>query len=129
LVHFDEAKIILIGGVAAGLLKVFDEAPDVHLSQIQLLPEFQGRGIGSQLVEEVIRKAHARQKAVTLHVFKSNRALALYRRLGFIESSEDQHSFRMIRRPPPNQSLEPTACAVTSHACACAAPAQTVAHL
>lgn len=99
LVNFDSAKIVFIVGVRAGLLKVVDEPPHIHLSQIQLLPEFQGLGIGSHLVKAVIHEGQVKQKAITLHVFKSNPALALYCRLGFKENFEDQHSFRMIRRP------------------------------
>jgi ribosomal protein S18 acetylase RimI-like enzyme len=51
-----------------------------------LLPDYRGRGVGAQLALETIRSARSTGiERVELEVFASNeRAVALYRRLGFL---------------------------------------------
>lgn len=59
------------------------------LSKIEIDPNFQGRGVGTSIINGVLAEARARGKAVRLQVFKVNeRARALYRRLGFRETGE-----------------------------------------
>ena len=50
---------------------------------IALLPEQRGRGIGTMLLEQLVGEARRAGKAVRLRVLRTNRALSLYRRLGF----------------------------------------------
>ena len=78
-------EIVLCDGVPCGYLCVEDRPDDVHVREIVLLPEFQGRGIGSRLLSDVI--AHARQRGVPVRLgtHHQNRAQRLYRRLGFRE--------------------------------------------
>lgn len=49
--------IVLCDGVPCGYLCVEEREGDVHVREIALLPEFQGRGIGSSLLREVIERA------------------------------------------------------------------------
>ncbi|AIJ25384.1 GNAT family N-acetyltransferase [Amycolatopsis methanolica] len=52
----------------------------------ELLPEFQGRGVGSRLITDLIADADRRGLAVELDVLAVNtRAYEPYRRLGFRE--------------------------------------------
>src|SRR5882757_5443639 len=61
---------------------------EIFLGLIELAPEYQGRGIGSRLIRELIDGAGG--KRVTLSVLGVNdRAYQLYRRLGFTEVSRD----------------------------------------
>src|SRR6516225_5659104 len=48
--HFEFARIIQWRGRDVGLFKVVDAENEVELVQIQILPEFQCKGIGTQLV-------------------------------------------------------------------------------
>lgn len=73
-------QVIVVDGKDAGVLDVEEGVDEVFLRLIELLPENQGRGIGSS----IIRSLQARGKPVTLRVLTTNsRAAALYRRLGF----------------------------------------------
>lgn len=61
-----------------------DRGPDdIRITDISLLPEFQGRGIGRMLMEEILDEGRATGKRVTIHVEHYNPARRLYDRLGF----------------------------------------------
>lgn len=78
--------IIRIGGQDAGRLIVDrSSGPDLHLMDITLLPQVQGRGIGTQVVRSLLNEAAAAGRGVQLHVEFNNPAMALYTRLGFTE--------------------------------------------
>jgi ribosomal protein S18 acetylase RimI-like enzyme len=84
----DRVRVIVVDGVDAGRLDVEERDDEVFLTLIELVPEHQGRGIGSRLIRELIDGTDG--KRVTLSVLGVNeRAYQLYRRLGFTEVSRD----------------------------------------
>jgi ribosomal protein S18 acetylase RimI-like enzyme len=78
-------EIILADGRPCGYACLEDRAADVHVRELVIAPEFQGRGIGTALLRRVQQRARDRGVPVHLGTFAQNRALALYRRLGFRE--------------------------------------------
>ena len=90
-------EILEIEGRPVGCLAVEEFVDRLFLVEIRISPEFQGRGIGSSVIQLEIARARALQKALHLQVFhKNKRARALYERLGFVvESTTDTH-FRMF---------------------------------
>jgi ribosomal protein S18 acetylase RimI-like enzyme len=79
-----ESLVIELDGKPIGRLYV-DRAPaELRLMDIALLPEHRGRGIGGQLVRDLIEEADAAGVPVTLHVEAHNPARRLYERLGFL---------------------------------------------
>lgn len=68
----------LVGGIWV------QDARDFHkLQEIQILPEFRNKGIGSWLLNREIERARAANKPLRLSVLLKNPAIRLYRRLGF----------------------------------------------
>ncbi len=59
-----------------------------------------GQGIGTQLIKELLQRADALGKSVTLDVMHGNPARLLYLRLGFRQISQDAAKRQMIWRPP-----------------------------
>ena len=100
--RYDCAQLILLGGQPVGLLKLVQEGAIWDLIQLQLAPEVQGSGLGSQLLRQIQHQARQAQAAVQLSVFKSNPALRLYQRVGFVIDGEDTHSYQMRWRPERN---------------------------
>ncbi len=95
LYRFDLTQIIHRSIEHLGMVKV-DRGPDVWtLIQIQILPQFQGKGIASRLIDQLVSTAHESSIDVVLSVLKVNPARSLYERLGFIVVSEDAYSYEM----------------------------------
>lgn len=84
-------RIIEHEGKSIGAIWV-TEYPEQHvLNEIQVLPEFQGQGIGSTLIRQEIVRTQARQIPLRLRVLTQNtRAQYLYTRLGFVVTSETE---------------------------------------
>jgi ribosomal protein S18 acetylase RimI-like enzyme len=70
-------------GRPVGYVCVIHESEWDFIEEIALLPEAQGRGIGTRLLEDIRKAAERRGVPVRLSVFVSNPAQALYARLGF----------------------------------------------
>jgi ribosomal protein S18 acetylase RimI-like enzyme len=76
----DRVQILEVGEMPVGILDVHDLRDHVYLARIEVLPEWQGRGIGSSVVADVVASA----ASVRLHVFAVNvRARALLRTARF----------------------------------------------
>lgn len=61
-----------------------------------MLPEYQGGGVGTAIVERVIEEGASRGVPVTLSVVQANsRAKQLYERLGFEVTAFESPFFRM----------------------------------
>lgn len=72
----------------------------VHVIEIGLLPAWRGQGIGSALLTAL--QARAGDGAVVLSVERHNfRALALYRRLGFVVTGEGETHLSLRWSVPP----------------------------
>jgi GNAT superfamily N-acetyltransferase len=78
-------EIILVDGVPCGYACVEERPADVHVRELVIAPEHQGLGIGTAFLRQVQASATARGVPVHLGTFRQNRALVLYRRLGFQE--------------------------------------------
>jgi ribosomal protein S18 acetylase RimI-like enzyme len=55
-----------------------------RICNLVIAPEFQGRGIGSSILDRIIRRARARKCSVKLSVLFENRAIGLYMKKGFV---------------------------------------------
>jgi GNAT superfamily N-acetyltransferase len=88
---------IVCDGASIGTVS-FDEAPDhVTLAEFYLLSAFHRRGIGTEVLMKILRKAEARHLPVRLQCLKWNPALSLYRRHGFVVTGETDTHFQMER--------------------------------
>jgi ribosomal protein S18 acetylase RimI-like enzyme len=96
--------VIEVDGRPAGRLRVVRTPEQLELAGIQLLPGFQSRGLGTAVITGLLREAVAAGRPMTLSVEKDNpRALALYRRLGFAVTGEDDKEFAMRTDPPAGE--------------------------
>jgi GNAT superfamily N-acetyltransferase len=79
----DSFQIVLCDEAPCGYLCLEDRGDDLHVREIVVRPEYQGRGIGTALLGEVIEGARRRGIPVRLGTHHQNRAIQLYHRLGF----------------------------------------------
>ena len=71
---------------------------EIRVSDIAILPEFRGKGIGTHLLTKIIDEGKEKQLPISLHAKKNNPARALYARMGFEPVKEDDvYDFLEIR--------------------------------
>ena len=95
LYQFDKASIIFLDNRPIGLLKVNRADTNIDILQLQIDPGQQGKGLGRNILTQILREASETGRIVTLSVLKTNKAQNLYTRLGFRIVGEDEHSYFM----------------------------------
>lgn len=94
-----ENQIVVLLGQDIGVIAAKKTETAVFLLRIYILPEYQGRGIGTQLLESVKTKAFREGLPVTLRVLKVNPARNWYERLGFVVTEERETHYCMKAMP------------------------------
>jgi ribosomal protein S18 acetylase RimI-like enzyme len=82
-------SVILLDEVSIGRQIINRGPSEFTLVDIALLPTYRGAGIGTQLIENLLREAASARKSVTLNVWHSNPARNLYERMGFSAATKD----------------------------------------
>ena len=67
-----------------------------EVGNICIIPEYQGNGIGSKILKDIIEKNGDRD--IKLQFFKQNPVGILYERLGFEKSGETEFHYQMIKK-------------------------------
>ncbi len=93
--QFDQSFLVMQVEQKVGMLKLAEEDDSLEITQLQILPEFQGDGIGKHLLEQTISKGKSENKEVKLKVLKRNPAKFLYLRNGFKIVGQDDLEFYM----------------------------------
>src|SRR5215510_2556310 len=88
-------QIIELDGRPIGIMKVERIETHIQLHQLFILPEYQRRGIGSELLENVLSEGRKAGLPVRLRVLRVNPAKRLYERFGFRVTSEEPERFCM----------------------------------
>jgi GNAT superfamily N-acetyltransferase len=81
--HDTTWDVILLDEQPVGRLYVARWPDEIRIVDIALLPLYRNAGIGSRLINGLIREAADAKKPLRIHVEQFNPALRLYERLGF----------------------------------------------
>lgn len=87
-------EIIVVDGIDAGFWQTIKRQNETVLVSIRILPQFQNRGIGTKLIENLLAVS---KNPVRLQVLKINPARSLYERLGFKVLDETETHFKMVK--------------------------------
>ncbi len=92
--------VIEAEGEFAGFLQYSSEYPVLfHIHELHLLPQYRGRGIGTDILEQCKRVCIAQHRTAEIGCFQANtRARALYERLGF-EVREETQTHYILQYP------------------------------
>lgn len=91
--------IVTIDNGDAGRLYIDRRPDEIRIVDIALLPAFRGRGYGRLLMENILAEGRAKGQPVRIHVEHNNRAMNLYRRLGFQKIGDNGVYFLMEWKP------------------------------
>jgi len=105
LAHYanDFFNIVEVDGVPAGRFYVDYWSSEIRIVDIALMPEFQGKGLGSFLMKKVLSEGTEKNQPVTIHVEQNNPAKRLYERLGFTEKSRFNDVYILMECVPETE--------------------------
>ena len=86
-------SVIEVGGNFAGFIQHSFVQPYYEISEIHLLPEYRGKGIGSNILRQLQETCISHNRKIRIGCFKGNaRAYHLYQGLDFVQTEEtDTH--------------------------------------
>lgn len=96
----NKIQVIQYEGKDVGRLRVVRSSESIYIGGIQILPEFQGKGIGTALFTELIEESEQTGVPITLEVHDVNQsAINFYKKLGFKESGKEENKMVMKFTP------------------------------
>ena len=99
--EFESSKtaIVTSDGNTVGFVQTVENDDEIYLRYLALVPEAQGRGLGTDLIKNLQANAAGRGLPIRLSMLRTNSRVAkLYERLGFVPSEESDSFTEMIWR-------------------------------
>jgi len=97
--EWDEERpiILLVENKPIGSYLLQKRSEDLYFGRFFVLPQYQGKGIGSVILQSVIAQSEAFGLPITLCYLQGNRVGELYQRHGFTITREDEQFVYMQR--------------------------------
>lgn len=92
---FEDSLIICLEDTQVGLLKLSKFSQRMHIRQLQIMPDYQNKGIGQKVISAIKKQAKRLNLPITLNVLLDNPAKSLYMREGFEVFSRNDLEFQM----------------------------------
>ena len=93
-------RIIVLDGRPIGRMMVDRSDAAILLRDIAFLKEYRNAGIGSRLIQDLMKEATSAAKPIELHVLALSPAVRLYERLGFRRSDDDDAAYLKMKWVP-----------------------------
>lgn len=96
----EKIQVIQLNGIDVGRLRVVRSSDEIYIGGIQILPEFQHKGIGSAVFTDLVKEANQLKIPIMLEVSKVNEvAKKFYVKLGFVKVNEKDSNWIMKYQP------------------------------
>jgi ribosomal protein S18 acetylase RimI-like enzyme len=95
--YFPQAShdMILAEEQHIGRLYVDRRETEIRILDVTLLPQARGRGIGTLIMQDLMKETAQANKSLSIYVEGHNRSLGLFQRLGFVKTEENGASWLM----------------------------------
>ena len=81
-------EMILAEGQPVGRLYIDRRGTEIRILDVTLLPKARGRGIGTQILLDLMKEAERGNRSCSIYVDSFNRSVGLFQRLGFVKTEE-----------------------------------------
>ena len=99
--------LIMQNDTVVGWISVLDHEDHTKIDELYVLPEFQRKGIGTSVLQEVIKQVKLRKVPLRLRALGINQdGIRLYERLGFTIQNEDGPFLFMELNFPKKESTK-----------------------
>ncbi|MFF5497345.1 GNAT family N-acetyltransferase [Streptomyces aquilus] len=95
----EHTSAIEVAGTLVGCVALRPAADAYWLEHFLLVPELQGKGIGSAVLGSLLERPDREGVPTRLNVLQGSAARRLYERHGFVLESEDEVDVYMVRNP------------------------------
>ena len=95
----ENTRIIQYKGIDIGRISVNYEKDKFLIEEIHILPEYQKKGIGRRIIQDILKQASNQNASVELFLLKVNPVKKLYESLGFKVYKESNERFYMRKLP------------------------------
>lgn len=107
-----EYQIIVVKNENIGIFAFSRNETSIVVDEIQILPKYQNKGIGTLILSEIIANAQKAKIETTLRVLKVNSmAQKFYNKLGFEKIGDTETHFLLSKKPnlhiPDNPDTKP----------------------
>lgn len=89
--------IIEVNGISVGSYLINQTIEFLYFERFFLLPEYQGQGIGTNILKDLVRLSDKYNLSIKLCYLQGNKVATLYKRFNFKVTSEDAHFVYMIK--------------------------------
>lgn len=94
-----KTKFILANGVKAGFVVVNQDDQEMQLDHLYITPNFQGKNIGSVVLNSLFVKADEKNLPVKVGALKESDSNRFYQRHGFVKIIESEWDIYYVRKP------------------------------
>lgn len=96
----EKIRVIEFDKKDVGRLRVVRSSEEIFVGGIQLLPEYQGKGIGSAIFKELLKESKSLNIPIKLDVSRDNeKAIGFYAKFGFKKVGETETDWNMQFEP------------------------------
>ena len=95
----EHTRLILFSGESVGFYTFRPVAEGLRLDHLYVQPEFQKRGIGSQVMKRLLADADRQGVPVTVGALKESAANRFYQRHGFVQTGKGEWDIYYTRAP------------------------------
>ena len=99
-------QIISVDDQEAGFMTLLRRRTYIEIQCLFLRPQFQNRGIGTQILQGIVEQADAEGMRLSIGTHKINPAKRLYERLGFVVTRESHYRIDFVYPDPFTRSLD-----------------------
>ncbi len=101
--HPEHSEFIVLDGQRIGFYTFRPSAEGFNLDHLYVHPNCQSRGIGSEVMGQLLSQADARQMPVRLGALRDSPSNRFYQRHGFVQVAEDDWDIYYVRTPQLNE--------------------------
>lgn len=91
----EQVRCLVLEGELIGYVQVVVEPARMFMKSFVVGPSWQGRGLGAQVLTDVMDEARAAGLPLDLSVYEDNAAVRLYERMGFERTAQVEHRVKM----------------------------------